>query len=117
MRAMRSRLSVLSAIVPILALMAVSGCPISDVIPDGGGGTDTGRQLSSAPTVVLTADVVRGIAPLTVRFDSAGSTDDGLIVSRNWDFGDDQTSMGHLALAHVHHDGRLHRDAHADRRR
>jgi WD40 repeat protein len=40
----------------------------------------------------MSADVSRGIAPLVVQFDSGGSTDDGLIISRIWDFGDGQTS-------------------------
>lgn len=58
----------------------------------GGGGGGGGTTFNLPPTVVLTADLTSGIAPLTVRFSSAGSTDDGLIISRVWDFDDGQTS-------------------------
>jgi WD40 repeat protein len=57
-----------------------SGC-----LPGGGGGTPL---FNLPPTVVLTADLQRGVAPLTVLFSSSGSTDDGVIVQRLWDFGD-----------------------------
>ncbi len=40
------------------------------------------------PTPVITVDLTSGVAPLAVQFDSSGSTDDGFIVSRNWDFAD-----------------------------
>jgi len=41
----------------------------------------------------VTASITRGVAPLTVQFDSGRSSDDGLIVSRVWDFGDGTTSQ------------------------
>jgi WD40 repeat protein len=53
--------------------------------PSGGGGTPL---FNLPPTVVLTSDVDRGVAPLTVFFSSSGSTDDGVIIRRDWDFGD-----------------------------
>jgi WD40 repeat protein len=54
--------------------------------------TATGLPFNLPPTPVITADVVRGVAPLTVQFNSDRSTDDGLIISRFWDFGDGTTS-------------------------
>ncbi|MCG3128665.1 MAG: hypothetical protein CHACPFDD_03554 [Phycisphaerae bacterium] len=65
----------------------MGGCPGGGV-PTGGGGF----VFNLPPVVVLSADLVRGIAPLTVQFNSGASTDDGLIVRREWDFGDDQSS-------------------------
>lgn len=77
----------------VLALLGLSGC-----IPFAGGpgtnpDTTPGGVFNLPPTVVLTATPQRGVAPLTVLFSSAGSTDDGLIVERLWDFGDGQTSQ------------------------
>ena len=41
------------------------------------------------PTAVFNVDNISGSAPLTVNFDSTGSTDpDGIITSYTWDFGD-----------------------------
>lgn len=55
----------------------------------GGGGGGGGTPLFNLPpTVVLTTDVQRGVAPLKVFFSSSASTDDGVIVQRQWDFGD-----------------------------
>lgn len=45
------------------------------------------------PVPVISADLMRGVAPLTVTFSSDRSTDDGVIVSRQWDFGDGGTSV------------------------
>ncbi len=72
----------------LLGLNILGGCPAGGGSAVGGGGLG----FNLAPTAVMSADVSRGIAPLTVQFDSGGSTDDGLIVSRIWDFGDGQTS-------------------------
>lgn len=72
-----------------LVPLTVSGCPGTGGVTDDGTTTPT---FNTPPSVVLTADVVRGIAPLTVNFSSAGSSDDSLIVSREWDFGDGATS-------------------------
>lgn len=63
------------------------GCP---GIPGGGGRPG---EFNLPPTPVITADVIRGVAPLTVQFNSDRSSDDGLIVSRLWDFGDGTTSQ------------------------
>jgi WD40 repeat protein len=56
------------------------------------GGGNAGFNLP--PTVVMTSvpDPARGVPPLSVQFDSSGSSDDGVIVDRFWDFGDGGTS-------------------------
>lgn len=64
----------------------LSGCP--GTTDDG-----TGTEFNLPPTAVITSDVVRGVAPLTVEFSSSSSSDDGLIVARLWDFGDEGTSQ------------------------
>lgn len=76
-----------AVIVAITLLLPIdfSGCaqtPGGGVIP-----------FNLPPTPVITSDIVRGVAPLTVRFNSDRSTDDGLIISRQWDFGDGTTSQ------------------------
>jgi hypothetical protein len=49
--------------------------------------------LNQPPVAILTADTVSGTDPLTVNFNSDGSSDpDGNIVSYAWDFGDQITS-------------------------
>lgn len=77
----------------LLGQLSIEGC-----LPTlSGGGTNnpgvTSPIFNLPPNVVLTADVVRGVAPLTVKFSSSGSTDEGVIVSRLWNFGDNQTSQ------------------------
>lgn len=68
--------------------VSLGGCPLF-----GTGGTiGGGNTFNIAPTPVITTDVTRGIVPLTVQFGSDRSTDDGLIVLREWNFGDDSTS-------------------------
>ena len=48
---------------------------------------------NKAPTAVFNVDNISGSAPLTVSFNSTGSTDpDGWIVSYAWDFGDANNS-------------------------
>lgn len=82
----------ISGTLGLIILSAVTGCP-----PQLGGDSDpvttnpdtgTGEAFALAPTVVLTADVTIGVLPLTVNFNSTLSTDDGLIIARQWDFGD-----------------------------
>ncbi len=46
------------------------------------------------PTPDIAADPTTGTAPLTVTFDGRGSTDDGAIVSYDWDFGDGSGNNG-----------------------
>ncbi|WP_162418554.1 PKD domain-containing protein, partial [Cyclobacterium roseum] len=48
--------------------------------------------INKAPVVVLEADVTEGRVPLTVAFSSDNSTDEGEIVSYDWDFGDGNSS-------------------------
>jgi len=78
----RGAVAALALLLPIL----VPGCPLQ---PGGGPGT----TFNLPPTPVITSDLVRGVAPLTVQFNSDRSSDDGLIVSRLWDFGDGATSQ------------------------
>lgn len=78
-------------------LLGLGGCP-----PESGDATaGAGRTFNTPPTVVLTVDITRGIAPLTVNFSSAASTDDGIIVRRRWDFGDGGTSSD-IAPSHTY---------------
>ncbi|MGD8451762.1 MAG: PKD domain-containing protein [Phycisphaerae bacterium] len=69
--------------------LVISGCPGTGTTDGDGNTTPT---FNTPPAVVLMVDVIRGIAPLTVTFSSVGSTDDSLIVARQWDFGDGTTS-------------------------
>jgi WD40 repeat protein len=84
----------------LIMLSAIGGCPAVDTGGGTGGTGSSGGSSGSSgtdsfalpPTVVLTSDVVIGVLPLTVSFGSTLSTDDGLIVSRLWDFGDGTTA-------------------------
>lgn len=70
----------------LLAAGTLGGC-----VPATGGGGGGGFNLP--PTPVITVDVERGVAPLTVQFNSDRSSDDGLIIAREWNFGDGTTSQ------------------------
>lgn len=78
------------------AVLSTGGCNLGGLsLP---GLPSTGQPISGAafnlpPTPVVTASITRGVAPLTVQFSSDRSSDDGLIVSRVWDFGDGTTSQ------------------------
>ena len=49
--------------------------------------------VNQTPTAVFNTDVLNGGVPLTVSFDSSGSTDpDGSITAYNWSFGDGSSS-------------------------
>ncbi|WP_224484392.1 PKD domain-containing protein [Robertkochia aurantiaca] len=50
------------------------------------------------PSAAFTADPLSGTAPLEVSFDASASSDDGSIVSYEWDFGDGNTGSGITAL-------------------
>ena len=53
----------------------------------------TQEPLNNPPTARANADPLSGTVPLTVRFNSLGSSDpDGGILTYNWDFGDEQTA-------------------------
>lgn len=71
--------------ITLLIAIGIGGCPTG---PGGPGGI-----FNLAPTAVITSDVERGVAPLTVQFNSDRSTDDGIIVTRLWEFGDNTTSQ------------------------
>lgn len=86
----------------VLLQLDLSGCPVT--LPTGNdNGSGTGNPLSPsfnrAPNAILQSDLTRGIAPLTVQFSSSSSTDDGLIVKREWNFGDGGVSQ---ELAPIH---------------
>lgn len=69
--------------------MLSGGCPLGT-----GGGTGTGGSVFNIPpTPIITTDVNRGVAPVEIQFGSDRSSDDGLIVKREWDFGDGSTSL------------------------
>ncbi|MCB8977236.1 MAG: PKD domain-containing protein [Ardenticatenaceae bacterium] len=66
---------------------------------DGATGSDsvtitvTGSSTNQPPTAVIAATPTSGPSPLTVNFNSSGSSDvDGSIVSYAWNFGDGRTS-------------------------
>ena len=95
--ALRSCLFMLTALAAWPLMMA--GCPGTT---GTGGPSGTGNlAFNLAPTPIIVVDTVRGIAPLTVTFDSGSSSDDGLIVARAWDFGDGGTSE-EIAPSHTY---------------
>ena len=69
--------------------LMISGCPTGTGTAIGSGTSVFNRP----PSPIITSDLVSGVAPLTVQFNSDRSTDDGLIVTRAWDFGDGGTSQ------------------------
>ena len=65
---------------------------------------------SHLPVASASADVTKGIEPLTVHFSSAGSHDpDGDPLSYHWTFGDGTTSTRAEPDEDLHRQGRLHR--------
>lgn len=85
----------LSLSVGVLAVAGLfGGCPTAPTGTGTGTGAGAGGSTFNLPPVpVITADITRGVVPLTVTFSSDRSTDDGLIVSRAWDFGDGSRSQ------------------------
>ena len=69
-----------------------AGCLPSGV-PGSGGVIGSGSLTNLPPVAVITASVLSGIAPVTIEFSSDRITDDGVIVTRSWDFGDGTTSL------------------------
>jgi WD40 repeat protein len=94
--------SLVLSLVSVAALLAAGGCPGLDLGLGGGTGSGTGggTSFNLPPTVRITADVERGVAPLRVLFSSSSSSDDGVIVSRVWDFADGTTSQ-EISPTHV----------------
>jgi PKD repeat protein len=65
------------------------------VLPTGAANMPPVAKASATPT--------SGVAPLTVAFSSAGSSDsDGSIVSYSWDFGDDTATRSSASPAHTY---------------
>src|SRR5262245_15233955 len=93
------RLTTLS-LVPVAAVaigisLSSGGCPGTSVGAPGTG------SFNVAPTPIITADRTVGVVPLTVQFSSDQSTDDGLIVSREWNFGDGSPHSPEIAPKHT----------------
>jgi len=86
------RRTVLSAALALVAVFITqlggTGC-----LPQFGGTAGLTSAFNLPPVPVISADLTRGVAPLTVTFNSDRSTDDGVVVSRQWDFGDGGTSV------------------------
>lgn len=53
------------------------------------------------PIAIVSASTQDGPAPLTVQFDSSGSSDDNGISERLWDFGDDTRTSGPVGVSHT----------------
>lgn len=83
--------------VGILALISCSwslfGGACVPGLAGGEGSLGGGLSTNLPPIAVITQSLTGGVAPLRVTFSSDQSTDDGLIVSREWDFGDGATSL------------------------
>ncbi|RMG32613.1 MAG: PKD domain-containing protein [Planctomycetota bacterium] len=80
----------------VAAILSTGGCNLGGLNLPGLPSTGqpiAGSAFNLPPTPVITASITRGVAPLTVQFNSDRSSDDGLIVSRVWDFGDGTTSQ------------------------
>jgi PKD repeat protein/glucose/arabinose dehydrogenase len=56
------------------------------------------RCRAIAPTAIIQASALAGVAPFTVQFDGTGSYDPGSIVAYHWDFGDGTTSTAPAPL-------------------
>jgi len=79
--------------VAALSIIATVGGALVGGCPQGPGGSGSGGlPFNLPPTPIISFDIDRGVAPLTVNFGSDRSTDDGLIVTRVWEFGDGTTS-------------------------
>lgn len=81
----------------LIGAALIGGCPQG---PGSGSGSG-GLPFNLPPTPIITFNVDRGVAPLTVNFNSDRSTDDGLIVARLWNFGDGAESRD-LSPAHTY---------------
>ena len=54
------------------------------------------------PTVMISADVTTGLAPLTVNFTGVAADGDGKIVGTGWDFGDSTAVLDVYQVQHVY---------------
>lgn len=87
-----------TAAAALLLTLTIGGCnPLTFV---GGDSAFSVFNLPPTVNVVVVPDPPRGVAPLTVSFDSSDSTDDGVIAQRDWDFGDGTTSQG-ISPVHI----------------
>ncbi|RMF85877.1 MAG: PKD domain-containing protein [Planctomycetota bacterium] len=90
MRNIATRLGAGVLVISGLFAATLGGCPVTGT---GGATGGVGGAFNLAPIALITADVTTGTVPLTVSFSSSRSSDDGLILSRSWDFGDGATSL------------------------
>ncbi|MFO0840480.1 MAG: PKD domain-containing protein [Phycisphaerae bacterium] len=84
----------------VLTAVATCGFFLSACVP-GTGATGGTSNFNLPPVPIVSSDVVRGVVPLTVRFTSDASTEDGVIVTRTWDFGDGGTSTD-ISPTHIY---------------
>ncbi|MEP0847051.1 MAG: PKD domain-containing protein [Phycisphaerae bacterium] len=84
----------------LTGIVATAACGVA-LIGWGCTGGLVGGGFAQSPRPFITLDRTRGIVPLTVQFNSDRSSDDRLIVSRMWDFGDGGVSS-EIAPRHVY---------------
>lgn len=84
----------------LTGIVAAAACGVA-LIGWGCTGGLVGGGFAQSPRPIITLDRNRGIVPLTVQFNSDRSSDDRLIVSRMWDFGDGGISS-EIAPRHVY---------------
>ncbi len=77
----------------LAAVWSLTGAGCLTTPGTGGGVIGTGTLTNLPPVAVITSSLITGISPVTIDFNSDRSTDDGVIVSRSWDFGDGATSL------------------------
>jgi PKD repeat protein len=93
--------------------LAISGIGLGDPLTTGYSdyaslgqyaisGTVVDPGLLKPPVAVISASPASGQAPLSVSFSSSGSTDDGIIASYSWNFGDGSAVSGDPYPAHTY---------------
>jgi PKD repeat protein len=82
----------------VLLLSVLTTLAVACTPPRPGGPPTT---VNPSPTAVVAAVPTSGTAPLTVEFDSSGSTDDGTIASVSWDYGDG-SALGTADGSHIY---------------
>ena len=83
------------------SLVVLGGCldhpePVNEIASDSGT-----PSLNQSPTAVISATPTSGTAALQVQVDASQSSDDGSIVSYQWDFGDGNSSQAEVT-SHIY---------------